>query len=113
MKQSLLAIIPLLVLATTANVYASGPRLDYPSPGTDEEADCWVDGYDAGFLGQYDSDRAKECLEEGGDSYNESWGYACRDGGFNENECNDSINNPVDLGNHDQLQKENTNKLLE
>ena len=57
MKQLLLAIIPMLVLATTTNVYASGPRLDYPSPGTEEEADCWVDGYDAGFLGQYDSDR--------------------------------------------------------
>jgi hypothetical protein len=108
MKQLLLAIIPLLLLATVSNVYAGGPRLDYPYPGTDEEADCWVDGYDAGFAGKYDKDRAKECLEDGGDSYNESWDGACRDGGYTENECADFINNPVDLGDHEQLKEENT-----
>lgn len=43
----------------------------------------------------------------GGDSYNESWDNACRDGGFTENQCNDSINNPVDLGDHESLQEEN------
>jgi hypothetical protein len=58
--------------------------------GTDEEADCCVDRYDAGFAGKYDKDRAKECIENGGDSYNESWGYACRDGGYTEDECADS-----------------------
>jgi hypothetical protein len=112
MKQSLLAIISMLVIVTTANVYASGPRLDYPYPGTDEEADCWVDGYDAGFSGQYDSDRAKECLEEGGDAYNRSWGYACRDGGFTKNQCAGFINNPVDLGDHEQLKEENTSGCI-
>jgi hypothetical protein len=29
MKQLLLAIIPLLIVASMSNVYASGPRLDY------------------------------------------------------------------------------------
>ena len=109
MKQLLLAIIPLLLLATVSNVYAGGPRLDYPYPGTDEEADCWVDGYDAGFAGKYDKHRAKECLGDGGDSYNESWDGACRDGSYTENECADFINNPVvDLGDHEQLKEENT-----
>jgi hypothetical protein len=61
--QLLLAIIPLLMLATISNVFASGPRLDYDEryedvPGAPE---CWVDGYDAGFAQKYDKDRAQEC----------------------------------------------------
>ena len=32
---------------------------------TNEGADCWVDGYDAGFAGKYDKDRADECANEG------------------------------------------------
>ena len=68
MKQSLLAIIPLLVLATTTDVYAGGPRLDYGDDVTEEAADCWVDGYDAGFAGKYDSDRAQNVLD----------GFICR-----------------------------------
>ncbi|MGH9982510.1 MAG: hypothetical protein ACRD8W_00965 [Nitrososphaeraceae archaeon] len=57
MKQLLLAIIPLLMLATISNVYASRPRLDYDEryedvPGAPE---CWVDGYDAGFAQKYDT----------------------------------------------------------
>jgi hypothetical protein len=46
-------------------------------------------------------------FRNGGDSYNRSWDNACRDGGYTENECADSINNPVNLGNHEQLQEEN------
>ena len=38
----------------------------------------------------------KDCLEDGGNSYNHSWGHACRDGGFNESQCSDFLNNPVD-----------------
>jgi hypothetical protein len=107
-KQLLLAIIPLLVVGSVSNVYAGGPRLDYPDPPpTPESSDCWVDGYDAGFAGKYDSDRAKECYEDGGDSYNSSWDGACIDGGHTENECNEIMNNPVDLGDHEQLQDEN------
>ncbi|MGB7883418.1 MAG: hypothetical protein WBL44_11870, partial [Nitrososphaeraceae archaeon] len=71
MKQLLLVIIPLLSVATIANVYASGPRLDYDEryedvPGAPE---CWVDGYDAGFAQKYDKDRADECADIPGDQY--------------------------------------------
>lgn len=51
----------LYLLLTATNVYAGGPRLDYPSDSTEEGADCWVDGYDAGFAGKYDADKADEC----------------------------------------------------
>ena len=37
-----------------------------------ESGDCWVDSYDAGFAGKYDSNRARGCLEKGADSYNAS-----------------------------------------
>ena len=94
---------------STASVFASGPRLDYPSDGdgTQEENDCWVNGYDSGFAGKYDSDRAKECLEEGGDQYNKSWDIGCRDGGFNESQCADFINNPVEIEDYGALKGEN------
>ena len=59
MKQSLLAVIPMLIIATTVNVYAGGPRLDYGDDVTEEAVDCWVDGYDAGFSGQYDDDKSE------------------------------------------------------
>jgi len=41
--------------------YAGGPRLDYDEAYTDVPGapECWVDGYDAGFAGKYDQDRAK------------------------------------------------------
>ncbi|HXW12008.1 MAG TPA: hypothetical protein VD694_04540, partial [Nitrososphaeraceae archaeon] len=79
--------------------------LDWPMDSTDEGKDCWVKGYDSGFAGKYDKDRADRCAQEN-DEYNRSWGYACRDGGFTENECNDFKNNPVDLD-HETLQEEN------
>ena len=105
MKQSLLAIIALLVLATTtANVYASGPRLDWPEDSTDEGKDCWVEGYDAGFAGKYDKARADRCAQEN-DEYNRSWGYACRDGGYMPDECESFKNNPSNLQ-HQLLQRE-------
>ena len=50
----------ILIVILTSNVFAGGPRLDYPEDVNEEGADCWVDGYDAGFAGKYDSDRAKE-----------------------------------------------------
>lgn len=110
MKQLLLAIIPLLILATTANVYAGGPRLDWPQDSTNEGKDCWVEGYDSGFAGKYDKDRADRCAQEN-DEYNRSGGYACRDGGFTENECNDFKNNPVDLE-HESLKEKNTSSCI-
>jgi hypothetical protein len=96
-----------LLLLTMPYVYAGGPRLDYGDDVTEEAADCWVQGYDSGFAGKYDSDRAKECLDNGDDAYNRSWDHACRDGGFNENQCADFINNPVEIDDYEALYQEN------
>jgi hypothetical protein len=97
MKQSLLAIIPLSMVATISNVYASGPRLDYPEDATEEGAYCWIDGYDAGFAGKYDKDRADECAILADDEYNSAWKYGCKDAGYLPNECQYFKNNPDDL----------------
>ena len=114
MKQSLLAIIPLLMVATISNVYAGGPRLDYGDDVTKEEADCWVDGYDAGFAGKYDKSRADECKElgSGTDQYNSAWGYACKGAGYMPDECESFKNNPVDIEDYESLQQENTQACL-
>ena len=50
--------------------FAGGPRLDSSDGGTAEDAQCWVDGYDAGFAGKYDKGRADECINEEYDEYN-------------------------------------------
>ena len=60
--------IPVLMLLVP-NVYASGIRYDWLDDATAEEADCHVDGYDSGFAGKYDKDRARECIEHS-DNYN-------------------------------------------
>ncbi len=108
MNKLILLAIPLLLMAAVPNVFASGPRADYDEAYQDVPggSDCWIDGYDAGFSGQYDKDRANECLDLG-DQYNRSWGFACRDGGHTEKECSNALNDPVDLGSHEQLQEEN------
>jgi hypothetical protein len=106
MKQSLLTIIPLLVLATTLNVYAGGPRTDYPSDATEEGAYCWVDGYDAGFAGKYDKDRAIECVILADDEYNSAWKVSCKDAEYMPNECQYFKNHPEDLE-HAGLYEEN------
>ena len=97
------------MVVTISNAYASGPRLDYDEsyedvPGAPE---CWVDGYDAGFAGVYDKDRANECNDIPGDQYNRSWPYGCKDRGLTEGECNDIKNNPDDNVNHESLQEQN------
>jgi hypothetical protein len=94
------------MVATISNVYASGPRLDYPEDATEEGAYCWVDGYDAGFAGKYDKDRADECAILADDEYNSSWKYACKDAGYMPNECQYFKNNPQDLE-HAGLYEEN------
>jgi hypothetical protein len=86
---------------TISNVNAGGPRLDYDEryedvPGAPE---CWVDGYDAGFAGEYDRNRADECKVIPGDQYNRSWPYGCKDGRLTEDECNEII--------YQSLQEEN------
>ena len=78
--------IPIFLLLLTPYVYARGPRLDYDEAFQDIEGatECWVDGYDAGFAGVYDRERAEECNEIPGDQYNASWKYGCDDGGYGE-----------------------------
>ena len=64
-----LSLIVLLIIPA-ANVYTGGTRSDSDErynqiPGAHE---CWIDGYDAGFFGKYDEDRANECNEIPGQS---------------------------------------------
>jgi hypothetical protein len=109
-KRKLVLLLPTLLLLVVPNVYASGPRLDYSEtyedvPGAPE---CWIDGYDAGFAGIYDKDRAQECNDIPGDQYNASWKYGCIDGGLTKQDCdeikNDSNNESI---NHESLQEQN------
>lgn len=109
MKQLLLAIIPLLIVATIVNVYASGPRLNYSETYEDVlgAPECYVDGYDAGFANKYDKDRAQECNDIPGDQYNAGFGYGCIDSGLTKQDCDDIKEGDDDLGSHEQLQEEN------
>ena len=96
----------ILIVIPTSNVFAGGPRLDYPEDATEEGADCWVDGYDAGFAGKYDKDRANECNDIPGDQYNASWKYGCKDAGYMPDECDGFKNNPVGMEDHETLEQE-------
>jgi hypothetical protein len=108
MKQSLLVIISMLILAaTTVNVYATGIRSDSGDDVTQEEHDCWQDGYDSGFAGKYDGDRARECIEHS-DNYNQMWAYGCEDSLRTESECGELINNPVEIEDYEILYNENS-----
>jgi hypothetical protein len=100
------AALSLLLMISIQFVYAGGPRYDSPEDSTLEGGQCWVDGYDAGFAGKYDQDRADECLEKAGDEYNWSWKSGCKDAGYMPDECADFKNNPVNL-NHATLEEEN------
>jgi hypothetical protein len=101
----------MIIAIPISSVSAGGPRLDYGDDVTNEEADCWVDGFDAGFAGKYDEDRANECkelgTETGSDQYNSAWGYACKDAGYIPDECESFKNNPVDIEDHESLEQEN------
>jgi len=57
--------------------------------------------------GEYDKDRADECNDIPGDTYNTSWGYGCIDSGLTEADCNGIKDNPRDIENHEALQEEN------
>jgi hypothetical protein len=72
-----------------------GIRGDSDEGSTEEEHDCWIDGYDSGFAGKYDKDRAKECIEHS-DNYNKTWAIGCEDSLRTEEECGELINNPVE-----------------
>ena len=105
-----MAVVLIIFAPLLPNIYAGGPRLDYDEryediPGAPE---CWVDGYDAGFAGVYDKDRANECNDIPGDQYNSSWPHGCKDRGLTEVECNDIRNDPDDIDvNHESLQEQN------
>jgi len=97
-------IIPVLML-TVPNVYASGIRYD-SGDVTQEEHNCWINGYDSGFAGKYDSDRARECVEHD-DNYNQLWAYGCEDSLRTEEECGELINDPVEIEDYEVLKGEN------
>ena len=96
----------MLVIATTANVYATGIRHDSGDDATAEESHCWINGYDSGFVGKYDKDRASECIEHS-NNYNQMWAYGCEDALRTEKECGELINNPVEIEDFDALKNEN------
>lgn len=108
MYVSIFVALVLVLLITTADVfvYAGGPRLDWPEDSTSEGKDCWVEGYDAGFAGRYDKDRADQCALED-DEYNRSWDGACESFPRSEQECTEIMNNPVYIEGHEALQQEN------
>jgi hypothetical protein len=68
------AIVITLLISSVSNVQVGGPRSDYPedSEASKEANDCHIDGYDSGFVGKYNKDRADECQNEENDKYNEA-----------------------------------------
>ncbi|MGH9987195.1 MAG: hypothetical protein ACRD8W_24880 [Nitrososphaeraceae archaeon] len=104
-KLIFLGLIPVLMLIVS-NVSATGIRGDSDEDATDEEHNCWVNGYDSGFAGKYDSDRARECIEHD-DSYNRTWTIGCEDSFRTEEECGELINNPVEIEDFEALYNEN------
>ncbi|MGB8643239.1 MAG: hypothetical protein WCD28_13235, partial [Nitrososphaeraceae archaeon] len=75
-------IIVTLMMSGIASAFAGSPRLDSPEDSTYEGGACWVDGYDFGFAGKYDKNRADECQTEENDEYNEAWIYAFEYSGY-------------------------------
>jgi hypothetical protein len=101
------SILGLLVVLPTSLIYASGPRFDSPEDRPQEYRDCYRDGWEQGFAGMYDSDRASECYETGLDWYNKIWNDACTQT-RSEDDCNDKRNDPVDVQeNNEELGEQN------
>ena len=92
---------PILLLAAVPSVYASGPRFDFPDPGTKQQQQCYRDGWEQGFAGVYDNERASECYETGLDWYNKIWTDACTQT-RSEAKCNDKRNDPVNVQENDE-----------
>lgn len=86
----------MLGLLTTANLYASGPRLDYDEALADfpRATECWIDSYDAGFGQKYDENEADECNDIPGDQYKASWKYGCIDSRLTKTDCDQIKDNP-------------------
>jgi hypothetical protein len=96
----------LLSSSTIAAAFASGVRHDSGDDATDEEHECWINGYDSGFAGKYDKDRARECIDHS-DNYNQMWAYGCEDAPRSEEECSEIMNNPVEIEDFEALENEN------
>jgi hypothetical protein len=104
-KLIFLAIVPIFLLLVP-NVSATGVRHDWLDDATAEEVECWTNGYDSGFAGKYDNDRARECLDDD-DNYNKTWAIGCKDSQRTEAECGKLINNPVEIEDFEALKSEN------
>jgi hypothetical protein len=100
----IIATVLLIITPTTA--FATGLRGDPGDDATDERADCFINGYDSGFAGKYDSDRAKECIEHK-DQYNQMWDTGCEDSLRTETECAELINNPVQIEDYEPFYGQN------
>ncbi|MGH9979137.1 MAG: hypothetical protein ACRD8Z_25390 [Nitrososphaeraceae archaeon] len=55
-----------------------------------------LDGYDSGFAGKYDKDRALGYIEHS-DNYNQMWAMGREDSLRTEEECGELIKNPVEI----------------
>ena len=98
-----------LLINPVSNVFATGIRYDTGEDATAEEANCWIDGYDSGFAGKYDKDRARECRENR-EMYNYRWTWdiGCKDSTRTKAECSELINNPVEIEDFDALASQNS-----
>jgi hypothetical protein len=95
-------IYPILLLLVAPYAYGTGIRHDPGEYATDEEANCWINGYDSGFAGKYDKDRATDCIEHD-DNYNQMWAFGCEESLRTEAECGDLINSPVEIDDFEAL----------
>jgi hypothetical protein len=89
-----LAIIP-TILSLVPNVYAGGPRFDAGDDLTNDQADCYVNGYDAGTANLFNKDRDQECKDLGRDQYVDGWLIGCRYsaiGDHDREKCKDMMN---------------------
>jgi hypothetical protein len=74
---SVIIALAILTMIPVSSVYAGGPRLDWFDDSSEKGKDCWVEGWDSGFAGKYDKERADECANEKYDEYNKAWDGAC------------------------------------
>jgi hypothetical protein len=113
-KYIIISTIMTVLISSTATsaAFAGGHRLDSSDGGTAKDAQCWVDGYDAGFAQKYDKGRANECEDIPGDQYNASWQYGCVDSGLTEAGCNDMKDNPQNIENHEAPTRREQMSLL-
>ncbi len=104
---SIIVVLALLMMIPISSVSATGVRHDSGDDATAEEHECWINGYDSGFAGKYDKDRARECIEHS-DNYNKMWTDGCQSAALRtEEECGELINNPVEIEDYEALYDQN------